>query len=342
MKNIDFEGMVHRCIDLFFEYLYPLTPLFGTRSGAHRLAPWANATFILVTAVCAEAAFMLPKDIFPEGESVAEVFLQASRDGLHQHLEYDLENPNANSIAIRYFHSNCLHAIGKPKYSWHIFGEAIRLAQVMYLHDESSLKDLYPIEAEMRRRCFWILYLGDKSAAILNNRPVTIHKYCFDSGISTGYPSGIEDELLGPSPSASELPRRSFIAGFNANVRLWQSAADLLLEIRLLLQHQAHQNYSPGSVNSGSMLSTAERQTLDSLYVRFITCLDDLPPYLQRFSLASSASTPEAKQFVIQTTNLQVTLHCLRMVIEQKFEELSYYAPGLEHADLRKSRRSAS
>lgn len=390
LRNTTLERVSKRCIDLFFDYLYPLTPLVyepalrevlayifsqpipgmnqpspiaqltpdptagttplsaaeswagfaqlnGSRAVGSRLAPWADSTFTLVTAVCAEAAFMLPKDIFPEGESVSEIFLEASRDCLHQHLEADLENPTANSIAIRYFHSNCLHAAGKPKYSWHIFGEAIRLAQVMHLHEEASLEGLFPIEAEFRRRCFWILYLGDKSAAILNNRPITIHKYCFDTGITTLYPSGIEDEFL---ITASEPPRKSFISGFNANVRLWQSAADLLLEIRVL-QDQMMQHFR-GNLPPNHVLPSADRQHLDSLYVRFITCLDDLPPYLQSCTLAMAAmaegnGSAESKQYVIQCTNLQVTFHCLRMVITQKFEDLSYFAPGVEQADLRKS-----
>ncbi|KAM0474498.1 hypothetical protein ACHAPX_007441 [Trichoderma viride] len=390
LRNTTLERVSKRCIDLFFDYLYPLTPLVyepalrevlayifsqpipgmnqpspiaqltpdptagttplsaaeswagfaqlnGSRAVGSRLAPWADSTFTLVTAVCAEAAFMLPKDIFPEGESVSEIFLEASRDCLHQHLEADLENPTANSIAIRYFHSNCLHAAGKPKYSWHIFGEAIRLAQVMHLHEEASLEGLVPIEAEFRRRCFWILYLGDKSAAILNNRPITIHKYCFDTGITTLYPSGIEDEFL---ITASEPPRKSFISGFNANVRLWQSAADLLLEIRVL-QDQMMQHFR-GNLPPNHVLPSADRQHLDSLYVRFITCLDDLPPYLQSCTLAMAAmaegnGSAESKQYVIQCTNLQVTFHCLRMVITQKFEDLSYFAPGVEQADLRKS-----
>ncbi|EHK23360.1 uncharacterized protein TRIVIDRAFT_190368 [Trichoderma virens Gv29-8] len=389
LRNTTLERVSKRCIDLFFDYLYPLTPLVyepalrevlayifsqplpginqpsplsqltpdptagttplssaeswagfgqpGSRTVGSRLAPWVDSTFTLVTAVCAEAAFMLPKDIFPEGESVSEIFLEASRDCLHQHLEADLENPTANSIAIRYFHSNCLHAAGKPKYSWHIFGEAIRLAQVMHLHEEASLEGLVPIEAEFRRRCFWILYLGDKSAAILNNRPITIHKYCFDTGITTLYPSGIEDEFLN---TASDPPRKSFISGFNANVRLWQSAADLLLEIRVL-QDQMMQHFR-GSMPPNHVLPSADRQHLDSLYVRFITCLDDLPPYLQSCTLAMAAmaegnGSAESKQYVIQCINLQVTFHCLRMVITQKFEDLSYFAPGVEQADLRKS-----
>lgn len=326
-----------------------------TRTG---MEPWPDATFTLITAVCAEAAFLLPKHIFTDGESVADIFLQASRNCLNDYLEADLESPNANSITIRYFHSNCLHAAGKPKYSWHIFGEATRLAQVMQLHEESSLEGLFAIEAELRRRAFWIVYMGDKSAAILNNRPITIHKFSFESGITTCYPTGIEDESpMGPSPtsgpaSASDTGgRRSFIEGFNANLRLWQTASDLLLEIRLLEDARdaaaAAASTAPSDAppqaqpTAPQRLNGEERQKLDELYVRFITCLDELPPYLQSYTFAAIASggkqTTRSNQFIIQCANLQVSLHCLRMVITQKFEDLSYFGASKEQADLRRT-----
>jgi len=402
LRNTTIERTVNRCLDLFFEYLYPLTPLVdepslrdgltfflnqptapgaqsqsdleATRSnianvgeswpafprdaragvtGEH-LKTWPDATFTFITAVCAEAAFLLPKELFPEGESVADLFLQASRDCLNHYLEADLESPSANSITIRYFHSNCIHAAGKPKYSWHIFGEATRLAQVMRLHDESSFEGLYPIEAELRRRAFWIVYMGDKSAAILNNRPITIHKYSFESGITARYPTGLEGRAsIGSgdvSTGTQDTVRQSLIHGFNANLRLWQAASDLLLEVRLLQDQRSARHAASDTTEAAGMtesiLTEDERQRLDRLYVSFITCLDDLPPYLQSYTFASiaagggssgGAQSTHASQFVIQCANLQVSFHCLRMVITQKFEDISYFPPGAEQADLRKT-----
>ncbi|KAH7309626.1 hypothetical protein B0I35DRAFT_470733 [Stachybotrys elegans] len=377
-RNVSPEGIVNHCFDLFFEYLFPLTPLVHEPSVREGLAfflgqpppgldpslthpdarppslsripeawneysrasisdatgafvpHWPDATFTLVTAICAEAAFMLPKELFPEGERVADMFLQASRSCLGSYLEADLESPNANSIAIRYFHSNCVHAAGKPKYSWHIFGEATRLAQVMQLHDDSTLQGLYPVEAELRRRLFWIVYVGDKSAAILNNRPITIHKYSFASGITTSYPVGLDEvSVLRSSPGnsvMSDAPRGNFIDGFNANLRLWQAASDLILEIRLMEASMA------SSPTPKPHLSVAERERLDSLYISFITCLDNLPPHLN-----GGKETAESNQYIIQCANLQVSLHCLRMVITQKFEDIAYFSPGIEQGDLRKT-----
>ncbi|KEZ45834.1 hypothetical protein SAPIO_CDS1653 [Scedosporium apiospermum] len=370
-RDLDFttgnlEQLVTRCFDLFFEYLYPLTPLVHEPSlrdsllhftgGFHRpealdgdlglLEIWPETAFALITAVCAEAAFLLPTDLFPEGQSVAYGFLDASRACLNHYLEADLENPNANSITIRYFHSNCLHAAGKPKYSWHIFGEATRLAQVMQLNQESSLEALLPIEAELRRRAFWIVYMGDKSAAILNNRPITIHKFSFESGITTAYPTGVEDEepILSPGNSlsaSSEVTRKTCIEGFNANLQLWQSASDLLLELRFLRERKQSE-HAISNQQPLLSLTAEEKSRLDAIYIRFITCLDNLPPYLQSYTFASfisgSQEATQAKQFLIQSANLQVSAHCLRMVITQKLEELPFcYSSGIEHADLRKT-----
>ncbi|KAK7420929.1 hypothetical protein QQX98_002493 [Neonectria punicea] len=363
----DLNQLITRCFDLFFEYLFPLTPLvhepslrdaltFFATQAASAFSPasnpatsgglletWPEATFTLITAVCAEAAFLLPKDLFPEGQSVADIFLKFSRSCLSHYLEADLESPNANSVAIRYFHSNCLHAAGKPKYSWHIFGEAIRLTQVMQLHDEASYEGLFPIEAELRRRVFWISVMGDKSASILNNRPITIHQFSFESGITTAYPTGIEDEpSIGVSPGSvsltSETTQKTFIAGFNANLRLWQSASDLLLQLRLIHDQERHDLALPGH---RSRPTTEEKNRLDALYIQFITCLDDLPPYLQSYTFAAIAGAEkeatQQNQFIIQCANLQVSMHCLRMVITQKFEERSYFSTGVEQADLRKT-----
>lgn len=385
LRSFPVERIVCRCLDMFFEYLYPLVPLVhepslrdglafflasspsgltsidnctptlpSATAASSNLGPirsshesWPETTFTLITAVCAEAAFLLPKDIFPEGEAIADIFLQASRTCLNGYLEADLESPNASSVAIRYFHSNCVHASGKPKYSWHIFGEATRLAQVMHLHDESSFEGLYPLEAELRRRVFWIVYMGDKSAAILNNRPITIHKFSFESGITTAYPTGIDDEYQTGSPSppqkadpSPEKPGKSFfIEGFNANLRLWQAASDLLLEIRLL-DHQEQRHFRAQRSGQSSQLTPEYRQKIESLYVRFMTCLDNLPPYLQSYTFAGIANgmsdNTQSNQFLIQCANLQVSLHCLRMVITQKFEDLSYFQQG-EQADLRKT-----
>jgi hypothetical protein len=308
---------------------------------------WVDAAFTLITAVCAEAAFLLPKDIFREGEIIAKIFLTASRDCLNSYLEADLECPNANSVVIRYLHSNCVHATGRPRISWHILGEATRLAQEMKMHEENSLQDLPMLEAELRRRAFWIVYIGDKSAAILNNCPTTLHAFSFDSGITTEYPSSIGDErnLFPDNPVPDDLTFRCCMEGFRASLRLWKSASDLILEIRLLKSQKER------SLDSAPPLTVEERHRLDSLYVLFITSVDKVSPHLEDDIFASThtnrstvikdpSNNNPMKQHIIQWTNIYVTLHCLKMVIVQKFEELGYYSPQGDHLDIRLLRKT--
>ncbi|KAL1888281.1 hypothetical protein Sste5346_009673 [Sporothrix stenoceras] len=369
-----------RCILLFFEYLYALTPLvhkatlhkalalvdgdsnnngqldpnLDTNLGNNNLEPslqqdmngmpsihamptmemHPEEAFALITAVCAEAAFFLPSSVFPEGSAVADIFLEASRNCLNSYLETDLDTPNANSIIIRYFHSNCLHATGRPKYSWHIFGEATRLIQAMGLHDVRLLAWLPPLEAEMRRRAFWIVYMGDKSAAILNGRPITIHRFSFDSNITLPYPTSMEDDdcpEAGTSPASSSP--MSCIIGFNANLELWQVASQLLLEIRVQKEKEAKQVPSTPTSTPSSLVE--QRNYFHNLYIGFITELDQLPSYLQ------PSSRTQSNAFMSQCVNLHVSFYCLRVVILQNLRQLACFAGDdnataeLEPTDLR-------
>lgn len=367
-----------RCIALFFEYLYALTPLvhkaslhkalsflegdrdgglldanLGTNNGSNNLGPSLHSmsdmpsiqimptmemhpeeAFALITAVCAEASFFLPASVFPEGNAVADIFLEASRNCLTGYLETDLDTPNANSIIIRYFHSNCLHATGRPKYSWHIFGEATRLIQAMGLHDVRLLAWLPPIEAEMRRRAFWIVYMGDKSAAILNGRPMTIHRFSFDSNITLPYPTSMEDDdCAEPGTSPASSSPMSCIIGFNANLELWQVASQLLLEIRVQKEKEAKQLPPTPSSTPPSLVDQCNY--FHNLYIGFITELDQLPSYLQ------PSGRTQSNAFTSQCVNLHVSFYCLRVVILQNLRQLACFAGNdnataeLEPTDLR-------
>lgn len=194
------------CIDLFFRYIAPLNmsvheptvrrildQVLGTLPSSD---PLTDQAFTLLTAVCAKVCCFVPSELFPIGASLAEIFLEASRSCFSTYAEADLENPCAESITVRYLHSNCLHTCARPVLAWHIFGEAVRLAQRMRLHDETSYANLSTVEAESRRHAFWQLYAGDKSLAILRSMPIVIHDYSFEGGITVAYPSDEENQCV--------------------------------------------------------------------------------------------------------------------------------------------------
>lgn len=368
VPSFTFDTIATKCIDLYFEYLFPLIPIVHGPDLREGLNIWVNyaqqaerpnagiwpappsilesmgtshgrneqhyvaSLFTLVTALCAESASMVPVQFFPEGPLISNTFLHASRKALQEYLEADIDQPNSRSLATRYFHSNCLHAAGKQRLSWHIFGEAARLAQVMKLNEESSYDGLDPIEAQLRKRAFWILYMGDKSAAILNDRPITLHKFSFESGITASYADEVGNYAgqMMQSPSSPNPPGRSLITGFNFNLRLWQAASDLLLEIRLM-------NDAGYNQGVGKLSISEQRSHISNFYIHFMTCLDELPPWLQIDLTAFTTkenSTAYSREFLIQQVNLRVSFHCLKMVIIKKFEDAGFSTSGigLEHS----------
>lgn len=204
------EAIVKQCADVFFDYLQPSTisvhePTYRacldraleTRPSGLDLTA---LEFTLITAVCAKACFFVPSDLFPLGNCLGEVFLRASRACLKSFDEIDAENPCADSVTVRYLHSNCLHAYARPKVSWLVFGEAIRLVQGMRLYEERSYKALDPVEALKRRTIFWHLYVGDKSLSVLRGMPVTLSSHSFEEGISTQYPGDEGNECVSYFP----------------------------------------------------------------------------------------------------------------------------------------------
>ncbi|KAJ5970192.1 uncharacterized protein N7479_000110, partial [Penicillium vulpinum] len=329
------EAVARECADLFFGYIVPsnmsvhepsfrhsLNQAFGTSPPGVSLTQYA---FTLITALCAKVCFFVPSDLFPIGRCLADTFLEASRSCLASFTDADYENPCADSITIRYLHSNCLHTCARPMVSWNVFGEAVRLVQRMRLHDEDSYASLPTLEADKRRNAFWQVYIGDKSLAVLRSMPITIYDYSFEEGITTTYPLSGQNECV--APGEWELPWTNvnyrLTVGSNAGIRLWRYATDLLLRMRLIKKDQTvdpnlqHQPLTP-----------TNHTTLGELYVRFATCIDDLPPHILPNSEAFSGShgNTTRKAFTAQIADLQVTYHCLKMHLTQKLEEIGYFS----------------
>jgi hypothetical protein len=88
------------------------------------------------------------------------------------------------------------------------FGEAAHIAVTLHMHEEASYETLDPIETEIRRRVFWLLFGGpcrflchehlhlslifiaDKSMAILLGRPICLR----DEDCTLHFPKEVDDE----------------------------------------------------------------------------------------------------------------------------------------------------
>lgn len=361
------EALIGRCIDAYMVHLFPITPLvherslraiwswaFGhrsmprlyARSSSSQLLSTAISTaprisrheqqsvnyseaqaLTLVTALCAACSCLIPETILHKARTVALPFLQTSREMLRLYLDVDIEHPSANSVIIRYYQAISVHAIGNASVSWYLIGEAIRLAQEIRLYDENSVVTSDVVETSLRRAVFWQLYTGDQSAAILNNRPLMLHRRMLDMSPSTRYLSGDDMHLLGSGRYTPDFALQ-ITSGFNLCLSIWSSATDVVLDLKLL------EEFSNRSAGSADLVRGLTASIVDSA-LTFHTVLDDLPSCLRHpGQVGSSASTGrdsatvdsviEHQQisFWAQHVNLMVTYSCLRLILLQKSTDL--------------------
>lgn len=65
---------------------------------------------------------------------------------------------------LRPFSDTCYHFCeGHDATSHASFGEAVHIAVTLHMHEEASYEGLDPIETEVRRRVFWLLFGGRSS-----------------------------------------------------------------------------------------------------------------------------------------------------------------------------------
>jgi len=158
----------------------------------------------------------------------------------------------------------------------YVFGEAVRLAQEMRLHDESSYLGLDPVEALLRRTTFWQLSTGDKSYAVLNAQPYNFHEWNFNKPFSVSEVAEDEDGLLDYSLRHNS-PRLAACVniGFKLISRIFGRATDILMNLRLLADFMSK---SRGL----SELIRGQKAHLAEHIFNFHTLLDNIPEWLQR------------------------------------------------------------
>lgn len=149
-----------------------------------------------------------------------------------------------------------------------LWGSNCFLAMKMRLHEEASYKDLNPIEREMRKRVFWLLYGGDKTDAAVDNQPFVWHEVdCSDVTL----PSPLDDEFVTEEgylqPPEGHEP---VLAGFYYISKLFRLLGQLLDKKR-------HDKVKPPS---GVALQVRLNE-VEEIFHQVMTLMDDCPPALK-------------------------------------------------------------
>lgn len=162
------------------EHIYPIMPLIHMptlRSSITRQLEMYEKN--LLYSLCAlTSTHMSGKSILapgpPSWEAAGRFFLDECISIRHN---YDfVEDKSLSAVISSYFVSTACFELGQNKKSWYYLREALTMGQDLGFHDEKSYAGLSPAEALCRRRTFWILYVTERSFAILRHKPLTLSK----------------------------------------------------------------------------------------------------------------------------------------------------------------------
>lgn len=172
--------LVPCCVDLYYEHIYPIMPLVHiptVRATIRR--PMASSEKNLVYALCALTAFhMAGKSLSepgnPSWDRVGRFFLD---ECISVRQSYDfLDDTSLQAVTSSFWLSTSFFEINQSRKSWYYLREALTLAIDLRLHDDATYAGLSQQDKLCRQRVFWILFVTERSFAILRNKPLTLRK----------------------------------------------------------------------------------------------------------------------------------------------------------------------
>ncbi|KAL5041630.1 hypothetical protein BDW71DRAFT_217637 [Aspergillus fruticulosus] len=332
-------SVVDHCLSLYTQYVFGAVPIchegrlrktadrfFILPSGADGLADhhariWRCfaadteraqveilRSLTLLTALCADVAYVVPDSLLPDKHLIAPLFLRASRETLGIYEDYDIENPNSFSLSIRMLLSSAIQqATGKKEVAFHILNEAGLMAMKMRLYNESSLAGQEPIEENLLRNAFWQLYVCDKTALVMKTRPVTIHEPLFEGELTLGDHSQNPVPLFDHGQEQTDTGLEyQLLERFHVIRRLWALAARVIQAMALYSRRAS----DPNSKTETSPESIAQ---VSEIYFELITLTNDSPASV-RLPVESSSSLPHgADQRLLHILQRQRTTYLLNL-----------------------------
>ncbi|KAK8086021.1 C6 zinc finger domain containing protein [Apiospora phragmitis] len=172
--------LIPRCVELYYEHIYPIMPLVHIptiRTTVTRTMTASEKN--LIYALSALTAFhMAGKSLsepgHPSWDRVGRFFLD---ECIATRQSYDFpEDDSLAAIISSFWLSTSFFEINQSRKSWYYLREALTSALDLRLHDDRAYAALPPAERLCRQRVFWILFVTERSFAILRNKPLTLCK----------------------------------------------------------------------------------------------------------------------------------------------------------------------
>jgi len=248
--------------------------------------------------------------------------------------------PQSTHVVVRYLDTVYHFCEGHDATSHASFGEAAHIAVTLHMHEEASYEGLDPIESEIRRRTFWLLFDADKSMSILLGRPICLR----DEDCTVHFPKEVDDEFITPTGILPQPHgKTALVSGLNYISRIFALLGEIVVRIRV-------DKRSPPQ----GPFATARLEEVRSLHSRIMSALSHAPQPLRLkpnrnqqqgqslpvefgganfrqarfaevkdfFDNPNASRANASNPFYVMQANLYVTQQLVRFVIEQYRDEL--------------------
>ncbi len=165
--------LIPRCVDLYYEHIYPIMPLPympALHAMLARLSPsmadlsWSDRNYLY--ALSALTCFhMSGQNVAadaptPSWESAGRFFLD---ECIAARQSYDFfGDVSLHAVISSFWLSTSFFEINQSRKSWLYLREALTLAQDLELHGDASYVGLDPAEQLCRQRTFWQLFVTER------------------------------------------------------------------------------------------------------------------------------------------------------------------------------------
>ncbi|KAL0941710.1 fungal specific transcription factor [Colletotrichum truncatum] len=180
-RTRNYFHMIPQLVELYYEHIYPIMPLIfmpAIRETISRPAMTPSEKNLIYAMCALTSMHMSGKSIGAPGptswEVVGRFFLDET---ISTRQSYDfLEDLSLSAVISSFYLSTSFFEINQSRKSWYYLREALTNAQDLGLQDDSTYYGLSREETLCRQRVFWILFVTERSFAILRNKPITFKR----------------------------------------------------------------------------------------------------------------------------------------------------------------------
>ncbi|KAK3827711.1 MAG: fungal-specific transcription factor domain-containing protein [Benniella sp.] len=268
------KDLADHLIECYFTYVHPNMPVLHQPTFMRQYRdpdPVRKPAAVLLNAMFAIASRFTthPEIVGTDPEAFGDEYFDRAK----RLIDYEYEIPRQSSIQALLlmvtFRFTSEKSGGRV---WVMLGMAIRMAQDLGMHRNSARWHLPPLEAEVRKRLWWAIYIVDRWGSACMGRPMGID----DSDCDVDYPSVVEQDWVDPDGNGDKSPE-------NIDKLKQQSTFALeyfveKIKLAQILGQILRRVYSPQTRNHGPTQVISTVQELDTMLTKWHLAL---PPSLK-------------------------------------------------------------